>query len=146
MSARILGSGAAMSNESESSARPLPEEPAREDVAERDVVPGGEANAATGDITPMVEEPLGEHPHTHGRPRSWVLVAVVTAAFCVGGAAIIEHLWILFWVCAGIVAASVPVGKLIGIMDDTVESYGWVDDRPPAADRGTAADPGVRIR
>ncbi|MBO0820575.1 MAG: hypothetical protein J2P26_06960 [Nocardiopsaceae bacterium] len=74
-----------------------------------------------------VEQPVGGHSSPHGRPRSWILVGVVTAAFCAGGAAIIAHLWPLFWVCAGVVVLSVPVGKLIGIMDDTVEVQGQAD-------------------
>jgi fatty acid desaturase len=65
------------------------------------------------------ERTIGGH-NRHGRPASWALVAVVIAAFAVGGAAIIEHLWWLFWVCAGVVVLAVPAGKVIGIMDDTV--------------------------
>jgi hypothetical protein len=65
------------------------------------------------------ERTIGWH-NRHGRPASWALVAVVIAAFAVGGAAIIEHLWWLFWVCAGVVVLAVPAGKVIGIMDDTV--------------------------
>lgn len=58
----------------------------------------------------------------HGRLRSWLLVAVVLAAFLAGGVALIAHLWWLFWVCVGIVVLSAPAGRLIGIMNDTV---GW---------------------
>ena len=107
---------------------------------------GGKADGG-GDagITPPVEQPIGGHAAHQGRPRSWVLVAVVVAAFCAGGAAIIAHLWPLFWACVGVTLLAIPVGKLIGIMDDTVEVVGWPDDQPPAADRGSAADPGVRI-
>lgn len=62
--------------------------------------------------------PVGGSPH--GKPASWALVLVVIAAFAAGGAAVIYHLWVLFWVCAGIILLSVPVGKVIGIMNDTV--------------------------
>jgi hypothetical protein len=52
---------------------------------------------------------------------------VVIAAFCAGGAAIVFHLWWLFWACVAIVVLSIPVGKLIGIMDDTVMVVGGTD-------------------
>jgi hypothetical protein len=71
-----------------------------------------------------VERAVGGHSSHYGRPRSWILVGVVIAAFCAGGAAIIVHLWPLFWACAGVVVLSVPAGKIIGIMDDTVEVQG----------------------
>lgn len=92
------------------------------------------------------ETPAGGHESHNGRPRSWILVGVVIAAFVVGGVAIVDHLWPLFWACLGVVLLAIPVGKMIGIMDDTVTVAAWPDDRPAAADRGTAADPGVRMR
>ncbi len=91
------------------------------------------------------EEPIGGHPHRHGKPRSWVLVGVVIAAFCAGGVAVIWHLWVLFWVCAGLVVLSVPVGKLIGIMDDTVVVDQGPRFRVAVRGRNSAADPGVRL-
>jgi len=91
------------------------------------------------------ETPVGEHQSHHGRPGSWVLVAVDIAAFTVGGVAVIGQLWALFWVCLGIVLLSVPVGKVIGIMDDTVQ----IEERPrvraAVSGRNSAADPGVRL-
>lgn len=92
-----------------------------------------------------IEEPAGEHPHRHGRAVSWVLVAVDVAAFCAGGVAVIEQLWVLFWVCAGVVALSVPVGKAIRIMDDTVTVEPGPRTRAAVAGRDSAADPGVRL-
>lgn len=74
--------------------------------------------------------------HTHGKPASWVLVAVVTAAFLTGGIAIIMHLWWLLWACMGIVVLAVPAGKMIGIMDDTVA---W--GSTPSATHDPPADP-----
>ena len=62
--------------------------------------------------------PEGGHPH--GKPASWVLVAVVAAAFVAGGAAIITHAWWLLWTGIAVVVLAVPAGKAIGIMDDTV--------------------------
>jgi hypothetical protein len=69
---------------------------------------------------PQPQQTIGGHSQRHGRASSWALVFVVFAAFCVGGAAIIVHLWWLFWVCVGVVVVAVPVGKIVGIMDDTV--------------------------
>jgi hypothetical protein len=62
--------------------------------------------------------PEGGHPH--GKPASWVLVAVVVAAFTTGGLAIIAHAWWLMWTCAGICVLALPAGKIIGIMNETV--------------------------
>jgi hypothetical protein len=77
----------------------------------------------------------------HGKPSSWMLVAVVTAAFITGGLAIIAHAWWLFWACAGIVVLSIPAGKAIGIMDDTVAwgSTPAANSDPP---QGPETDPG----
>lgn len=63
--------------------------------------------------------PEGGHPH--GKPASWALVAVVTAAVITGGLSIILHAWGLLWVCVAIVVLAIPAGKMIGIMDDTVD-------------------------
>jgi hypothetical protein len=91
------------------------------------------------------EGTLGGHRHRHGRPASWVLVGVIIAAFCAGGVAIIAHLWVLFWVCAGIVVLSVPAGMLIGIMKDTVVVDPGPRALPPTTGPNSAADPGVRL-
>jgi hypothetical protein len=61
---------------------------------------------------------LGGHPH--GKLSSWVLIGVVVAAFIAGGIAVILHVWWLLYACLGIVVAAIPVGKAIGIMNDTV--------------------------
>ena len=63
--------------------------------------------------------PEGGYPH--GKPASWVLVAVVTAAFVTGGISIITHAWVLLWACIAIVVLGIPAGKMIGIMEDTVD-------------------------
>lgn len=62
--------------------------------------------------------PAGGHPH--GKPASWALVAVIVAAFGAGGAALILHAWWLFWASAAVVLLTIPAGKMIGIMDDTI--------------------------
>ena len=79
--------------------------------------------------------PEGGHPH--GKAASWVLVAVVIAAFITGGAAIIAHAWWLLWTCIGIVVLAIPAGKVVGIMDDTVA---W--GSTPAATHDSHPDPG----
>ena len=95
------------------------------------------------------ERPLGGHEHVHGRRVSWVLVAVLVAAFIAGGLAIVNKLWWLFWACVAVAVLSVPAGKVIGIMNDTVvigdpaRQEGQGGD--VAADYGSAADPGVNV-
>jgi hypothetical protein len=74
----------------------------------------------SGTWVPQPQETIAGRPERHGRMSSWILVAVVFTAFCVGGAAIIVRLWWLFWVCVGVVVVAVPAGKIIGIMDDSV--------------------------
>lgn len=88
------------------------------------------------------EEPqtIGERGHQHGRPSSWALVAVVLAASLAAGAALIVHLWWLFWAGVGIVLAAVPAGKIIGIMDDTM-SWG----HPPPVERQSPTG-GIPVR
>jgi hypothetical protein len=77
----------------------------------------------------------------HGKPSSWVLVAVVTAAFITGGLAIITHTWWLLWASGGIVVLSIPAGKAIGIMDDTV-AWGSTPAASSDPPQGPEADPG----
>jgi hypothetical protein len=96
-------------------------------------------------MTHSTEKAVGGHDRRHGRPASWVLVGVVIAVVVIGAAAIIAQMWWLFWLSAGLFVLSVPVGKVIGIMDDTVIGDEYVEDDPPAADRGTVADPGARL-
>jgi hypothetical protein len=75
--------------------------------------------------------PEGGHPH--GKPASWVLVAVVVAAFTIGGVAIIEHAWWLLWTCAGVAVLAIPAGKVVGIMSDTVS---WGSTQGATQDSG----------
>lgn len=80
--------------------------------------------SATGGVShqpfdhPQARPTAGGHPH--GKPASWVLTAIVIVAFLAGGAGLILHIWWLFWVCLGVVVLSIPIGKAIGIMNDTV--------------------------
>jgi hypothetical protein len=95
------------------------------------------------------EQSIGDHPHLHGRPVSWLFVAVLIAAFVAGAFAVVLKLWPLFWVCLGIVVLSVPAGKLIGIMDDTVlngdPSAQTGQEGRVAEDYGSAVHPGVEV-
>ena len=95
------------------------------------------------------EHSLGGHPHLHGRPVSWVFVAVLIAAFIAGAFAVVLKLWPLFWVCLAITILSVPAGNLINIMGDTVQA-GDPSAQPGqeghvAEDHGSAVHPGVDV-
>jgi hypothetical protein len=95
------------------------------------------------------EQSLGGHPHLHGRPVSWVFVAVLIAAFIAGAFAVVLKLWPLFWVCLAITVLSVPAGKFVGIMGDTV-TVGDPSAQPGqeghvAEDHGSAVHPGVDV-
>jgi hypothetical protein len=102
-------------------------------------------NHASDNVHEREEGPVGGHRYRHGRPASWVLVGLVIAAFSAGGVAVIAHLWVLFWVCAGIVVLSVPAGEVIGIMNDTVVVDGGPRALPPTTGPDSVADPGVRL-
>jgi hypothetical protein len=82
-----------------------------------------------------------ERGNPHGKPSSWVLVAVVTAAFITGGLAIIMHTWWLLWASLGVVVLAVPVGKVIGIMDDTA-AWGSTPEATHEPLQDPEADPG----
>jgi len=84
---------------------------------------------------------LPHRGNPHGKPSSWMLVAVVTAAFTTGGLAIITHAWSLLWACAAIVVLSIPAGKAIGIMDDTV-AWGSTPAASSDPPQGPETDPG----
>jgi hypothetical protein len=95
------------------------------------------------------EEAIGDHGRLHGKPMSWVLVAVIIAAFVAGAFAVVDEVWPLFWVCLAIVVLSVPAGKLVGIMGDTVlqgdpeAQAGQAGE--VAEDYGSATHPGVDV-
>jgi hypothetical protein len=61
----------------------------------------------------------------------------------------VNHLWWLFWMCLALTVLTVPSGKIIGIMDDTVlagdpaQQAGQVGD--VVGDRGWAMHPGVDL-
>jgi hypothetical protein len=92
---------------------------------------------------------MGDHEHLHGSPASWALVAVLVAALVGGAFGLVYKAWPLFWVCLGIVVLSVPAGKLIGIMEDTVldgdPSAQAGQEGRVAEDYGSAVHPGVEV-
>jgi hypothetical protein len=115
--------------------------------------PIGKISAGQGDRPweQIEDRHVPEAGHPHGKPASWLLVAVVTAAFSTGGLAIITHAWWLLWGCTAIVVLAVPAGKVIGIMDDTVawgSTPAATSDPPPGpeADRGRDQSAPARIR
>jgi hypothetical protein len=46
---------------------------------------------------------------------------LTTAAAVTGGISIITHAWVLLWACIAIAVLAIPAGKMIGIMNDTVD-------------------------
>jgi hypothetical protein len=59
------------------------------------------------------------HEAHHGKPASWVSVAIIIVGFTVGGIALpIGPTWWLFWTGAGIVVIGGIVGLSARILDD----------------------------
>jgi hypothetical protein len=120
---------------------------------------GGASSGRNGEISDgqgerpweqVEDRHVSEGGYPHGKPASWVLVAVVTAASVTGGISIITHVWVLLWACIAIVVLAIPAGKMIGIMEDTVDwgSTPAATSDPqrfgPEADRGQ--DQSAQIR
>ena len=84
--------------------------------------PAGDISAGQGDQPwdRIEDRHVPAEGHPHGKASSWVLVAIVIAAFAGGGAGIITHIWWLLWACIATVILAVPAGKVIGILDDSV--------------------------
>ena len=59
------------------------------------------------------------HEAHHGRPASWVAVAIIIAGFIVGGIALpVGPVWWLFWLGAGIVVVGGIFALSVHILDD----------------------------
>ena len=87
-------------------------------------------------------EPQPQPGGEHGRVPSWIYVFVVIAAFLAGGVALVADLWWLFWVGVGVVVLSVPAGKIIGVMNDTVEwDVPWTGTDQPQGHAVTGSAP-----
>ena len=127
----------------------------RSKIRRRDASDGGQAREISDSQGDRPWEQIeGRHVpeggYPHGKPASWVLVAVVTAAAVTGGISIITHAWVLLWACIAIAVLAIPAGKMIGIMEDTV-NWGSTpaaasDPQPsgPETDRGR--DQSAQIR
>jgi hypothetical protein len=53
--------------------------------------------------------------HHGSTPAAWTAVTLVLVGFLLGGAGLILNNWLLFWVGAGVVAASLVIGKLLQV-------------------------------
>lgn len=118
--------------------------PPRRDNRETDMAgPAGDAADGQGNWPSerLEDRHVPPQGNPHGKPSSWALVAVVTAAFITGGLAIITHTWWLLWACAAIVVLSIPAGKAIGIMNDTV-AWGSTPAASSDPPQGPQTDPG----
>jgi hypothetical protein len=71
-------------------------------------------------IVGHVQQALPKHEQNHrGKPSSWAVVAIITAGFCVGGAALVlGPAWWMFGLGGGIVIVGGLIGWAIGIMED----------------------------
>jgi type IV secretory pathway VirB2 component (pilin) len=79
-----------------------------------------EATGHTGAHALDVQTGLSHiHESHHGRPASWVAVAIIVAGFVIGGAALVAGpTWWLFWTGAGIVVIGSIYAASIHIFDD----------------------------
>ncbi len=60
-----------------------------------------------------------EHEEYHGRPASWVAVAVIVIGFVIGGIALpVGPSWVLFWVGVAIAVVGGIIAAAVRIMDD----------------------------
>jgi hypothetical protein len=78
------------------------------------------ADHAVSSPTEMTAGDSTHHePAQHGRPVSWVAVAVIVIGFTVGGIALpIGPTWWLFWVGVGIVVVGVIIATAGHVLDD----------------------------
>ena len=78
------------------------------------------ADQAVSSPTEMIAgDSTHQEPAHHGRPVSWVAVAVIVIGFIVGGIALpIGPTWWLFWVGVGIVVVGVIIATAGRVLDD----------------------------
>jgi hypothetical protein len=81
-------------------------------------VAGGSGTGVTA-VAQQAQAPTGEHESFHGRPVSWVAVALILAGFLAGGLALVFATWPVFWVGVGLVV----VGSLLAAMSDIFEDW-----------------------
>ena len=59
------------------------------------------------------------HEAHHGKPASWVAVAIIVVGFTVGGIALpVGPTWWLFWTAVGIAAVGGLLALAVNIFDD----------------------------
>jgi hypothetical protein len=83
----------------------------------------GAADGAVGsgpDESPVQHAAALAHESFHGRPVSWIAVAIIIVGFVVGGAAMIPGptTWWQFWTGVGIVVVGLAIGALSKITED----------------------------
>ena len=92
------------------------------------------------------QQPAGACSHRHGRPASWLLVAVIVVAFVAGAFAVLDEAWPLFWVGLAVLVLSVPASRLIGTVRDAVLARGLPGRGGPITPAfGSALHPGVDV-
>lgn len=103
--------------------RPGQPRPERPSATVRRLLTAAEQNEGQGHrpAERLEDRHIRDEGNHHGKPASWVLVAVMLLAFLTGGIALITRTHWLFWTCTAIFVLGIPAGKAIGIMDDTVE-------------------------
>ena len=71
-------------------------------------------------------------------------------ASLVGGLSIIAHVWWLLWACIAVAVLAIPAGKMIGIMDDTVDwgstPAATSDPQPSGLEADRGRDQSAQIR
>jgi hypothetical protein len=70
-------------------------------------------------LAQQASAPTGEHTAFHGRPVSWVAVALIMVGFLVGGLSLVFDTWTIFWVGTGLAV----IGGLLALMTDIFEDW-----------------------
>jgi hypothetical protein len=79
--------------------------------------------------------------HDRGRPIAWVVVAVIVAGTCIGGASLIAAAPWLFWTGVGVVIVGVVLGRVTHAMRDQTPPFpGPSSLARPSGDRVLSRD------
>jgi hypothetical protein len=85
------------------------------------VVAGAGSSGGGAETAPFISQVPGtpvHFPSYHGRPVSWVAVALIVAGFLAGGLALVFGIWWLFWASLAIAAVGGLLGLATGIFED----------------------------